>query len=164
MNENARPVIMNRSSASGHFACRIEAPLIPRNGDIMRIHVGCELSFDFPQTVPMIATLNVHFSRFSDLERPDHLVTKPSVPVEGYRDSFGNWCSRLLLLAGTLLLPFPFSHIIPALVIMLVSFAYLEEDGALLCISLAAALASFSITAATVWGTVRAMGLLEKLL
>jgi len=47
----------------------------------------------------------------------------------------------ILLLAGTLILPFPFSHIIPALVIMLVSFAYLEEDGALLCISLAAALA-----------------------
>jgi transglutaminase-like putative cysteine protease len=100
LNEKALPVITNRSSASGHFACRIEAPLIPRNGDIMRIHVGCELSFDFPQTMPMIATLNVHFSRFSDLERPDHLVTKPSVPVEGYRDSFGNWCSRLLAPAG----------------------------------------------------------------
>jgi hypothetical protein len=70
----------------------------------------------------------------------------------------------ILLLAGTLILPFPFSHIIPALVIMLVSFAYLEADGALLCISLAAALASFSITAATVWATVRATGLLEKLL
>jgi hypothetical protein len=91
---------MNRSSASGHFACPLEAPLIPRKGDIMRIHVGCELSFDFPQTVPMVATLNVHFSRFSDLERPDHLVTKPSVPVEGYRDSFGNWCSRLVAPAG----------------------------------------------------------------
>jgi hypothetical protein len=38
-------MIMNRRSASGHFACRIEAPLIPRNGDIMRIHLGCELSF-----------------------------------------------------------------------------------------------------------------------
>jgi hypothetical protein len=55
-------------------------------------------------------------------------------------------------------------HIIPALVIMLVSFAYLEEDGVLLCMSLAAALASFAITAATVWATVRATGLLEKLL
>jgi hypothetical protein len=38
MNEKARPVIMNRSSASGHFACPLEAPLIPRKGDIMRIH------------------------------------------------------------------------------------------------------------------------------
>jgi hypothetical protein len=62
----------------------------------MRLHVGCELGFEFPQTMPMIVTLNVHFSRFSDLEGPDRLVTKPSVPVEGYRDSFGNWCSRLI--------------------------------------------------------------------
>ena len=69
----------------------------------------------------------------------------------------------VLLLAGTLMWPFPFSHIIPALVIMLISFAYLEEDGALLCISLAAALLSFSITAATVWATVSATGLIERL-
>jgi hypothetical protein len=27
-------------------------------------------------------------------------VTTPSVPVEGYRDSFGNWCSRLVPPAG----------------------------------------------------------------
>jgi len=87
MNENARPAIMSWSAES-------------RNGDIMRIHVGCELSFDFPQTMPMIATLNVHFSRFSDLERPDHLMTKPSIPVEGYRDGFGNWCNRLVAPAG----------------------------------------------------------------
>ena len=51
----------------------------------MRIHVGCELSFEFPQTTPMIVMLNVHFSRFSDLERPDYLMTKPAVAVEGYR-------------------------------------------------------------------------------
>ena len=66
----------------------------------MRIHVGCQLSFDFPQTTPMIATLSVHFSRFSDLERADQLMTTPSVPIEGYRDSFGNWCSRLVAPAG----------------------------------------------------------------
>jgi transglutaminase-like putative cysteine protease len=66
----------------------------------MRIRVGSELSFDFPQTTPMIAMLSVHFSRFSDLERPDHLKTNPSVPVDGYRDSFGNWCTRLVAPAG----------------------------------------------------------------
>ena len=68
----------------------------------MRIRVGCELSFEFPQTMPMIATLNVHFSRFSDLERPDHVMTNPSVPIEGYRDSFGNWCTRLVAPPGRL--------------------------------------------------------------
>jgi transglutaminase-like putative cysteine protease len=66
----------------------------------MRIRAGCELSFEFAQMMPMIVMLNVHFSRFSDLERPGHLVTKPSVPIEGYRDSFGNWCSRLVAPAG----------------------------------------------------------------
>ena len=66
----------------------------------MRIKIGCELSFDFPQATPLIAILNVHFSRVSDLERPDHLMTSPPVPVTGYRDSFGNWCNRLVTPAG----------------------------------------------------------------
>jgi hypothetical protein len=70
----------------------------------------------------------------------------------------------VLLLAATLVWPFPFSHIIPALVIMLISFAYLEKDGALLCISLGAALGSLAITSATVWATIRATDLLERLL
>jgi transglutaminase-like putative cysteine protease len=66
----------------------------------MRIHIGCELGFEFPQPTPMISTLNVHFSRVSDLERPDYLITSPSVHIDGYRDSFGNWCSRLVAPAG----------------------------------------------------------------
>ena len=66
----------------------------------MRIHVGCELRFEFSQTTPMIVTLNVHFSRVSELERPDYLITNPAVPIEGYRDSFGNWCSRLVAPGG----------------------------------------------------------------
>src|ERR1039458_10833184 len=66
----------------------------------MRIRVGCEFSFEFPQTTPMIVALNVHFSRVSELEHPDYLITNPSVPIEGYRDSFGNWCSRLVAPGG----------------------------------------------------------------
>src|ERR1700746_2760235 len=71
---------------------------------IMRIHLGCDLRFELPQTTPMIATLTVHFSRVSDLEHPDYLLTEPSVPVEGYRDGFGNWCSRLVGPPGTFVL------------------------------------------------------------
>jgi len=67
----------------------------------LRIRVGSELTFEFPQPTPLIATLNVHSSRVSDLENPDYLITFPSVPVEGYRDTFGNWCNRLLAPAGT---------------------------------------------------------------
>jgi transglutaminase-like putative cysteine protease len=67
---------------------------------MIRIFVGSELSFEFPQPTPMIAMLNVHFSRYSDLERPDYLTTKPAVPIEDYRDTFGNWCARLVAPAG----------------------------------------------------------------
>lgn len=66
----------------------------------------------------------------------------------------------VLLLAPTLIWPFPFSHIIPALVIMLLSLAYLEEDGVLLCIALGAALLSLAITAATVWAGISLADLL----
>lgn len=66
----------------------------------MRIRLGYEFIYDFPQPTPMIALLNVHYSRVAGLESPDHLTTVPPVPVESYRDSFGNWCSRLVAPAG----------------------------------------------------------------
>jgi hypothetical protein len=59
----------------------------------------------------------------------------------------------LLVLGATLLAPIPFSHIIPALTIMLISFAYLEEDGVLLCLALVMALVSVAITVAGLWAT-----------
>jgi hypothetical protein len=68
----------------------------------MHVHVGCELNLEFPQATPTILTLNVHFSHASELERPDYLITNPPVPVEAYRDSFGNWCSRLVAPGGHL--------------------------------------------------------------
>lgn len=66
----------------------------------MRLRLGCEMSYDFPQPTPMIVMLNVHYSRVGALERPDHLLTTPAVPIHSYRDSFGNWCSRLVAPAG----------------------------------------------------------------
>jgi transglutaminase-like putative cysteine protease len=69
-------------------------------GGTVRIRVGCELSFELRQPTPLIAALTVHHSRAADLERPDLLVTTPPVPIEGYRDSFGNWCNRLVAPPG----------------------------------------------------------------
>ena len=66
----------------------------------MRIRLGCELGYEFPAPTPMIVMLNVHYSRAANLEQPDHLITNPSVPIESYRDSFGNWCCRLVAPAG----------------------------------------------------------------
>ena len=67
----------------------------------MQIRLGCELDFDFPKPTPMIVLLNVHYTRFADLRSPDHLRTDPAVPIQSYRDSFGNWCCRLVAPRGS---------------------------------------------------------------
>jgi len=67
---------------------------------MMQIRVGFEMEYECAGPTPMILALNTHYSRASDLLRPDHLVTSPAVPVSAYRDLFGNWCSRLVAPAG----------------------------------------------------------------
>ena len=67
----------------------------------MKIRIGYELVYELPQPTFMILMLNVHYSRVPDLVRPDHVVTSPAVPLSGYRDGFGNWCTRMLAPAGT---------------------------------------------------------------
>ncbi|MEO3429265.1 exopolysaccharide biosynthesis protein [Pelagibius sp. CAU 1746] len=62
----------------------------------------------------------------------------------------------ILLLGATLLVPVPLSNIVPTLAIMLLAFAFLEEDGLLLCVALTAAAVSFAVTAAAIWGTIEA--------
>jgi transglutaminase-like putative cysteine protease len=66
----------------------------------MQLRIGCELIYQCAQPTPMILTLSVHYSRASDIVRPDHLVTQPSLAVQQYRDGFGNWCSRVVAPAG----------------------------------------------------------------
>jgi len=66
----------------------------------MQIRVGYELVYQFPQQTPLILVLGVHYSRASDMVRPDHMLVTPSVPIASYRDTFGNWCSRVLAPAG----------------------------------------------------------------
>ena len=69
---------------------------------IMKIRIGYELIYDCPQPTPMILTLSVHYTRVSDIIIPDHLIADPPVPLTAYRDSFGNWCSRIVAPAGQL--------------------------------------------------------------
>ncbi len=66
----------------------------------MQIRVGYELIYDCPQPTPMVLSLNVHHSRAADLAGADIIVTDPVVPVHGYHDGFGNWCSRIVAPAG----------------------------------------------------------------
>jgi len=66
----------------------------------MQIRIGYELIYDCTQPTPMILTLNVHFTRVSDITVPDQLSTNPSVPIRAYRDGYGNWCSRIVAPKG----------------------------------------------------------------
>lgn len=66
----------------------------------MDVRVGYELLYDCPQPTPMILMLSIHHTHVSDIRVPDHLVTDPAIPIETYRDGFGNWCSRIVAPAG----------------------------------------------------------------
>lgn len=66
----------------------------------MKLRVGYELDYMFPQPTPAILMLNIHYTRVSDLGMPDNIIVSPSVPISGYRDGFGNWCSRIVAPAG----------------------------------------------------------------
>lgn len=70
----------------------------------------------------------------------------------------------ILLLGVSVLSPVPFSHVLPLIVIMLISFAFLEEDGVLLALALAAALVSLAVTAGTVWGAIATGDWLDRIL
>jgi transglutaminase-like putative cysteine protease len=76
----------------------------PEQKQTIQIRLGFEMVYQCPQPTPMILTLSVHYSRASDLVRPDLLVTSPSVPITAYRDLFGNWCSVLVAPAGRFVL------------------------------------------------------------
>jgi transglutaminase-like putative cysteine protease len=67
---------------------------------MMQIRVGFEMIYDCPQPTPMIFNLNVHFTRASDLVGHDDLKVHPPVPMTAYRDSFGNWCTRIVAPIG----------------------------------------------------------------
>ncbi|WP_367025484.1 transglutaminase family protein [Methylococcus sp. ANG] len=69
---------------------------------MMQLRVGYELVYDCPQPTPMILTVHIHFTRAFDIVVPDRIITFPSIPITGYRDLFGNWCSRIVAPKGQL--------------------------------------------------------------
>jgi len=61
----------------------------------------------------------------------------------------------ILLLAVVLLLtPMPLSNVAPAMVISMISLAYVEEDGLLLSAAFLAAIMLIGIASAAVWGAI----------
>jgi hypothetical protein len=69
----------------------------------------------------------------------------------------------VLLLAGLVLLtPVPLSNVPPAIVIALISLAYIEEDGLLLCIAFLAGGVLIGAASAAVWGTIVGAALISN--
>ncbi|MGV9827202.1 transglutaminase-like domain-containing protein [Gordonia sp. NPDC003429] len=66
----------------------------------VQIRIGFDMAFQCPAPTPIIFSLNVHYSRISDLLHPDELLITPSVPMSAYRDTYGNWCTRVVAPPG----------------------------------------------------------------
>jgi hypothetical protein len=79
-------------------------------------------------------------------------------PIEATKRAVG---FVLLLLGAQLLVPIPLSNLIPAVAIVLLAFAYLEDDGVLLGIALIAAAASFAVAGVTVWATIKGIDFID---
>src|SRR3954454_3392420 len=62
----------------------------------MKLRVGFELLYEFPQPTPMSMVLGRHYTRASDVIVPDLLTTRPSVTITPYRDLFGNCYSSIV--------------------------------------------------------------------
>jgi len=65
----------------------------------------------------------------------------------------------IILDALIVLAPIPLINVVPALVIALISLAYLEEDGLLLVIALLAAITVLGVASVAVWETVRGVAI-----
>jgi transglutaminase-like putative cysteine protease len=68
----------------------------------MLIRLGCDIQFEIPSPVAMVALLNVHPSRAHCLLEPDELHVEPGTRVTSYIDGFGNRCARFLAPKGRL--------------------------------------------------------------
>ena len=66
----------------------------------MLIRLGYDILFDMPAPVAVVALLDVHPSRVSDLREPDMVHVDPPTKVECYYDTFGNRCCRFLAPKG----------------------------------------------------------------
>jgi transglutaminase-like putative cysteine protease len=70
----------------------------------MRIHAGCDITYDCPQPTPMLLMVSPHPSRMADLIGPHQLHFDRPVAPRDYTDSFGNTCTRIVAPVGRLVI------------------------------------------------------------
>lgn len=122
-----------------------KAPVFPRF--ISRRHVPT------PRLAHLIRRVEPVLRRLERVIRPRWIT-----PIQATKRAVG---AVLLLLGGLLLVPVPFSNVVPALIIVLLAFAYLEDDGVLLCVALVAATVALAMAAAIVWGTIKGIDFID---
>lgn len=66
----------------------------------MRIHVGCELKFLFPEPTALLLMLSLHPLRWPTVRQHELLQVEPRVPTFQYFDQNGNCCHRAVVPAG----------------------------------------------------------------
>ena len=69
----------------------------------------------------------------------------------------------MILSIVLLLIPIPMSNIVPAMVIVLVSLAWLEEDGLLLVVALLIAVLVVAVVVVAIWETILGVGWISRL-
>lgn len=147
-------------------------PGVSAMGGVLISIVAYQMILDRPGPVfpRRIATRPVETRRLS-------AVIRRTVPVLRYLERFirPRWATPfaatkrvvggvVLLLGASLLIPVPLSNLPPALLIVLVAFAYLEEDGALLCAALTGTLLLSAATLGAAWEAMSAAGWLPSFL
>jgi hypothetical protein len=68
----------------------------------MLIHIGYELVFNLPAPVSMQLMLYLRPESAHVLQKPEHVILEPDVPITTTIDTFGNRVARILAPAGTL--------------------------------------------------------------
>jgi transglutaminase-like putative cysteine protease len=68
----------------------------------MILKLGCDMQFEIPAPVAMVALVNVHPSRAADLRAADEIRAMPEIHIESFTDSFGNRCTRFVAPMGAL--------------------------------------------------------------
>lgn len=67
---------------------------------MVQLRVGFEMVCNCLQPTPMIFNVRIHSSRASGVVTGGELVVDPPVPVTGFRDGHGNWCTRIVAPQG----------------------------------------------------------------
>ncbi len=66
----------------------------------MKIRVGYEIAFDYPEPTAVVLTLFLHSSRFQDILKPEQFQISPATPYSYYVDLYGNRCARVFVPSG----------------------------------------------------------------